>query len=721
MATYSFDQLIDLLPRGEEFPTSDELPSGVSYGSMIPEFIPPSVALAEGCPEKSQVLIIAAPGAVGKSTLARALSSRRGSLIWDLAEADEVGYGSLDAILENTMQSGLKADFLEWMSEGMQFVIIDALDEGRIKVNENSFLQLLQNISRLARNSKGICFVLLGRTQIAESVWLSLTDNDIEASILTIEPFDRAQANDYIAKHLDREQTRPLVECRDLIFQQLQGPIRDGAAWETTDEFLHYPPVLDAIRVLLEEEINLMSLKNFLKNQATNTSVKLLRNVVDYILFREQQEKFVPRFLESLSKEDNRILQPITESLYTSTEQCQRLLASALSISLEHRSNTLPIDLEGKYNSAVAVALTDHPFLKGVNRFANSIFESYLYARALRGDFGHNLERQVADVLIRSNSLSTMLLAEFYLRTDNDEISLQHQVKPEHVGILYDSLLSSESSRKRVRLTIDGTNPCDTAESANSDAEGEFEVSFIDREDDVGYEPQIINFSLTVSGESNISFRWYVREVQLTVPCTVELGPNVAEFKIGQSVHINARSLFLGSEALVVEKVPPKYSEYEDTGVSLEALEFAAPALGNNLTVYASDFSVSWPGNEAFPWRMFRTNQVNTEFDNDTLHQAYIRFKRIATAFRSRGRGKLARARVKIEHFRMMQGDLGEKLIAQLLNDSILYLGDGGKRYFWNPDVANGLLGVSWMDLRRGKCPQKLRNYLLNFTELYSK
>ena len=186
MTKYTFDQLIDLLPECEVFPTDDKLPRGVSYGTMIAEFIPPDVALSEGDLANSQVLIIGAPGAVGKSTLARALSSRRGALIWDLAEAEEVGFGSLDAMLEHTMQSGLKSDFLEWMSEGMQFIIIDALDEGRIKVTENSFLRLLENISRLAKDAKASCFVLLGRTQIAESVWLNLTDQHIDASILTI-------------------------------------------------------------------------------------------------------------------------------------------------------------------------------------------------------------------------------------------------------------------------------------------------------------------------------------------------------------------------------------------------------------------------------------------------------------------------------------------------------------------------------------------------------
>ena len=80
----------------------------------------------------------------------------------------------------------------------------------------------------------------------------------------------------------------------------------------------------------------------------------------------------------------------------------------------------------------------------------------------------------------------------------------------------------------------------------------------------------------------------------------------------------------------------------------------------------------------------------------------------------------MARAKVKIEHSRVLQGELGESLVAKLLNDGVLYFGDGGRRYFWNPDLANELLGVSWMDLRKGKCPQKLRDYLSNFTTLYS-
>ena len=67
--------------------------------------------------------------------------------------------------------------------------------------------------------------------------------------------------------------------------------MRNGADSDTINEFLHYPPVLDVIGVLLNKERNFMALKNFLQNQAPETSVKLLRDVMNHILHREQAEK----------------------------------------------------------------------------------------------------------------------------------------------------------------------------------------------------------------------------------------------------------------------------------------------------------------------------------------------------------------------------------------------------------------------------------------------
>ena len=316
-----------------------------------------------------------------------------------------------------------------------------------------------------------------------------------------------------------------------------------------------------------------------------------------------------------------------------------------------------------------------------------------------------------------SSALPPVLLADFYLDSTDDQTEGEPQVEPEHVGLLYESLLSSESSRRRVRLSIEGSDPLDSGGFDAKHADGEFELLATSREGDTAVEPEVISFNVSVMEDSAISFRRYVGDVHLTIPCAVELGINAVEFKIGPSVHINASRIGLGSEALVVEKVPPKYEMYADAGVVLEAQEFEALSLNGSPTVYAEDFCVSWPGDEAFPWRQFRRDETPSDFDSDTVHKAYLKFRRIATAFQSRGKGALARSKYKIESVRIMQGELERRLLNKLVADGILNLGDDGKRYFWGADKANELLSVSWIDLRKGECPSKLKQYLSEFIQ----
>ena len=717
MSKYTFRQLTDQLPNCERFPTNINLPSGVSYGNTITEFVPPNVSHEAGDLDNSEVLIIAAPGAVGKSTLARALSSEKGALIWDLAEAEEVGSGSLDAMLDYAIQTGLKPEFLQWMSAGIQCIIIDALDEGRIKVNENSFSRLLENISRLAKDAQGICFVLLGRTQIAESVWLSLEDHNTKASILTIEPFTREQANEYIAKRVESRGIELLNECRDLIFQQLETAMKDGSNSEAISDFLHYPPVLDVISVLLNRERNLMAAKNFLEGQAPETSVKLLRDVINHIMEREQKDKIVAAFLDKLSTRDRAGVTQCADALYTSEEQGMRLLSNVLGISIDCTPDALPNYLETTYAESVDLALTEHPFLRGSNQFANGVFESYLYAQALRGEYGDVLTSRVEDVLSRSPGLPKTHLAEFYLGAGSHGSVKLQQVRPEHLGLLYDSFLSTESRRRRVRLSIDGSEPGQLEDMGVDHADGEFELVFGKRDGDNSFESQIIPFSLELTKDSTISFRRYIRDVHLTVGCTVELGRQVGEFKIGPSVHVDAEIIRIGAEALVIDKVPPSIDEYGDTGVTLEAQAIDASRLRESPTVFSSDFSVTWPGDEVFPWRRYRRDTVLPDLDDELTQRIYQRFRRIATAFQSRGKGTLARTREKIDHRRITRGELERCLVSTLLGDGILYLGDGGRRYYWAADNANELLGVSWTDLRNYECPEKLQQYLREFKQ----
>ena len=728
---YTFEELLKLLPDCDRFPIADTKPLSVGYQSQKPDnFIPPNLSinndLTSQDSENTPVIIISAPGAVGKSTLGKAIAFSNSALFWDLSIAGEVGSASLDGMLLNTIGNQRIGEFNEYLSEGFQFLVIDALDEGRIKVTENSFRQLLQNIGTLSKDSLSPRFVLLGRTRIAEEAWLVLNEEGIEVSILSIEPFTREQANRFIGNKIGADKDTPIYnECRDLIFERLEMSIHGGTASDSTEDFLHYPPVLDVISTLLKDESNPISLRNELsENQAdmVGKPFALLQDVIARILRREQHEKVIPAIRQRLGEKAGQEGWEDWNTLYEVDEQRRRLLASVLKTQITAPPNTLPDNLKSEYEEAVFPFLSEHPFLQGLDSLANVVFQSYLYASALIGECGDDLKARATEELLKRDRLPTRLLADFYLSGTPIEQEASREISPAHLGILYDSLLSSESVQSYVRLNIDGTEPGDSDLQDIEAIEGEFE--FLQDNSDRDIQIPSISFSIEITSDSVISFTRGLRDAFITVPCIVELGDNTPEFQIGPAVQINAKTIRINSESLIVgAKTRLRPQEEDANPVILEALACEASPSSRRPTVYdTSKLLVVWLGAERHPWTDFRAERTQGNFgDNQTLNEVYRRFKRIATAFRSHSRGSLARTKQKIEHRRILQGELGQALLIQLENDQILMSGDGGSRYFWNAEKADFLLGVTWQDLRQWAMPETLREYLSRFIQEHPK
>ena len=701
------------------------MPTGLKYvSSETTRFVPPNLTPVEEAPENSpiQVLIVSAPGAVGKSTLAHQIAFRKRALLWDLAVAPEVGSGSLDGMMIRAIAPSQSLDYREFLQEGLQFLIVDALDEGRLKVNEQSFHRLLEDISAIAGSSKGLCFVLLGRTQIAETSWVVLTDHGTNVEMISIETFNRQLANVYLENHIPEERlTAPLFACRDLIFQRLAFSVTDGSNGDSATEFLHYPPVLDVVATLLKEESNLQELQNSLSVTSYDTpngSIHLLKSVVERILEREQQ-KVLPAIRGALAETAEQCNWADWESLYANAEQCKRLLGSILGEQVAASPHGLPDEIRDLYevSSEVSTALLEHPFLQGTNRLTNRVFEAYLNANALLGHYGDGLKAAVTGKLLDPHHLPTRLLAAFYLIQSEDSPGDRRNIAPEHLGIIYDSFRSSESIRSLVRLTIEGPDPFGQSEEGFQEADVEFEFLNVNREGTLEVSmTDPFTFVMLIAAETKVAFGNQLREAQISLPCVVELGVPGREFDIGPAVQLAAGTLVMRAQSLIVNGQAKRPTD-EDTSVLLEALQCDSASLSVPPTVYGSEnFHVSWPGAHQYPWNRYAHERDVPDFaENRDLATAYIRFRRIATTFRSHGRGSLARTRVKVEHQRVLQGAVGQALLQRLIADSVLFIGDGGTRYFWNADVADSLLGVTWQDLRNGNSPEPLREYLLNF------
>jgi hypothetical protein len=124
---------------------------------------------------------------------------------------------------------------------------------------------------------------------------------------------------------------------------------------------------------------------------------------------------------------------------------------------------------------------------------------------------------------------------------------------------------------------------------------------------------------------------------------------------------------------------------------------------------------VNWPGAEGYPWHEFRIDQSTANSEDNVVASMYRRFRRIVMTLRSHSKGNLARFRDKIEHQRVLKGPVGRALLEKLVEDKILVRDE--KFYFWNPSVADEVVGVTWGDLRLGVCPALLTAYLKQFVE----
>jgi hypothetical protein len=116
-------------------------------------------------------LLISAPGAVGKSTLARQVAFETGAVYVDLAQAEPVG--------SNTLVGGLvKSQLYDGWQANTVGILIDGLDEARLRVTQEAFEAFLRDVDQLS-HGRSVPTALFGRTGAIQDAWLILSDTAV--------------------------------------------------------------------------------------------------------------------------------------------------------------------------------------------------------------------------------------------------------------------------------------------------------------------------------------------------------------------------------------------------------------------------------------------------------------------------------------------------------------------------------------------------------------
>ena len=602
---------------------------------------------ADDDPMTSSVLLVSAPGAVGKSTLAGEIAAATSAVHIDLAVADQVG--------ANFLAGGLfKSGVLKSPQSPIPALVIDGLDEARLKVTEGAFRTFLTEVAKLSETGNAPT-VLFGRTRAVEEAWLVLKDASSNVAVLEIGFFNPKDALKFAhgklrARKPDTSHESAEMEALELLLQQL------GAQTESDgNRFAGYAPVLQAVADRVASESNAMRLATRLK-QGGQAGHVTLQDVAFAILEREQG-KLVDLPLDE---------QNLIGVLYRPEEQLARLVARVYGLTDPELPAMSQNDAQS-YSNALETWVAEHPFLDGGFNPSSSVFDAMITATALRN--AESSQSALQKELMKGVGPNPFLFT-FYSNICNDDI------RPEHIGVIYSSL--------RAGLSLG-----DTASLFVTEDDGEHGVVEILLGRHGADHMREFDFSTDNAGQIFLGPR--IENVTIVAPLSaVEVGGHSAESTMTAPVSIQCHDLWISASSLVVEDS----SRQAGDAVYLEAENCNSttlshvPLLRGHVKLYAS-----WPEVSVHPWTNFATSRMIVP--DIRIDEGLRRLKHFVIAFRSHGRGRLARYASKIDSTRMTKGT-GQAVLDLMVKEGILSLEH--PRYFLDQAKLAEVIGVTYHD-----------------------
>ena len=384
---------------------------------MPQPFVAPAFDLENGDADRlNEIVLIRASAAVGKTTIAHALSARRNIPVLDLSET-AVATGSLKGILGDLTNG---SNPLEAFHSGKLPLIVDALDEGRLLSNDKGFFSFLETSAETVLESRDVTdrpkLILLGRPEAIDYAEIVFADGGLNISSLEVGFFDEEgaralihayaqnSANPESLYHVHREPAEQLINAYFDKIEEALG-LSAGELWKspTGRGFAGYAPVLAAIGSLLPEIENFKEALNRFEATGAQSAWGVIESVLSQIIDRDRA-----KLVQQL---EGQLTGALPSEAYDSQEQLALLLqyVEGQALTGTGRIRPSPSDL-AKYESQVAQWLPEHPFLRG-RAFSNDVIASYVVANALaagRGIESRELLRSLSRQPFLWRSLATL-------------------------------------------------------------------------------------------------------------------------------------------------------------------------------------------------------------------------------------------------------------------------------------------------------------------------
>ncbi|MDQ3822504.1 MAG: ATP-binding protein [Actinomycetota bacterium] len=419
------------------------------------KFVPPPLQTDEAATGDPRVILVSAPAAVGKSTLAHQLAGESNALLWDLARL-RLGDAVLVGSLGRAYGYGSLGDLIPSLASGELSLILDGLDEAYVRAGVEGLESLAADLEEVLGGARPAershaSFLVLGRSTAIELFALVLEDRGIAPTRLAIGFF----SGDLASRLIDAEagagvRQQAYAETRDRLIESIRRSIGPDVQQEEENSFLGYAPVLYALGSYLAEPGDVAAALDSQAAQGGAYWDQLVRVNRD-ILAREQRK--VRAQLDAADR--------VSDQFFTPEHQIQMLLADNPLRLIEAGWTAEDEDARRQATEVARQAMEGHPFVGAerldaplMERFVNTVFRDFLVAEVLRADEREALGRITAAFWEGAYAPSS-LAAFFYLRPNRDG-QVESLVDPDLLCLLHASLTAETLSREEpVTVVVD--------------------------------------------------------------------------------------------------------------------------------------------------------------------------------------------------------------------------------------------------------------------------
>lgn len=624
---------------------------------------------------QAKFILFSAPGASGKSALAKYIAYRYKGLYWDLAKIT-LGENSFHGTLWRAMKQDKLYQYFSDLKTGNGTLVLDAFDEAEMISGRSGIEYFLKDLAEATESSIYPTVLLFARTESATFIAEFCEKNSIEYARYEIGFFEEYNAKEFIRKKLqamDKTITSTVNSCIDEQFAVINRLLGNG---DVAKSFLGYAPVLEALVQSFDEERNTVKLLERLRgNDVTTTGI--IYSILDYLLKREH-EKVCSGLKEKWGREYPEFNN--WDIVYCLEEQMVRIVEYIILGEVDESSfyllEGMPAKIYSGYIESLKVFLPQHPFLQNLTKnasieFTGPAFRDYVLAFVLSKSEYEDLALEYFSDRSVTSHFPSQLLFDFYVVFSEAEMT--GKIFP----LLYDSYKAKETTTKIASIDIS---------SMGSEKYAMFRL------DDLGASEKVEDSELYIKGEDavyisrlangniDIEGNVYIGDSKNT--CRIYNSAIIAQQLYLNTVHIYIEARQPGNCLLVSEKdVINKYADVPKFEVQSDAqslVKISIPNINNyyKLRPYKYDFE-ALDGEDYLKFCMF--------------------VKKIMNCLRKHRKDAPAKDKEFIDNEIISKNQFKYKVMQFLINKGIIYI-DCKQSYLYKLNVDRLTeYGLSWV------------------------